>query len=264
MAVVQDGVRGLGNGAASSLPPGLAALAAGRVHEVCGSGRLAFALAMAGEARGPVLWIAEATRRDRPCPHGIARFLDPARLVLARPTGLIAALQVMEEALRSGAAPLVLAELEAAPDLTQSRRLQLAAGTGGGWGLCLVPENRLATNAAETRWRCRPLAAPGTAGTGEERRAADAHGAQEDWRPTGALQLWELVKNKRGALGAWEVSLNAATEIGRGRSVGRAAPTVTDPAAAGLAARHGADPRGGGVTPIGSIRAIGAIGSMGA
>ncbi|MEM7498998.1 MAG: hypothetical protein AAF371_13535 [Pseudomonadota bacterium] len=27
--------------------------------------------------------------------------------------------------------------------------------------------------------------------------------------PGGALQLWELVKNKRGALGAWEVSLLA-------------------------------------------------------
>ncbi|MEM9763849.1 MAG: hypothetical protein AAF968_15305, partial [Pseudomonadota bacterium] len=75
----QGGLDPVGDGkaVASPLTPGLDALAAGRVHEACGAGRLAFALALAGEGRGPVLWIADATRRDRPCPAGIARFFDP-------------------------------------------------------------------------------------------------------------------------------------------------------------------------------------------
>ncbi|MEL6769075.1 MAG: hypothetical protein AAFP17_17990 [Pseudomonadota bacterium] len=244
-----------GGAGAEPLTPGLAALAAGRVHEACGAGRLAFALALAGEGRGPVLWIADATRRDRPCPAGIARFFDPARLVLARPTGLVAALQVMEETLRSGAAPLVVAELEAAPDLTQSRRLQLAAGTGGGHGLCLVPENRLATNAAETRWRCRPLAAPlpdnaASAAAGSKIGGGGiADGTQARHGPTGALQLWELVKNKRGPLGAWEVSLD--THAGGDRR-----PDTPPHSTARRAQAAGWRTHHGGSTAIGGIRAV--------
>jgi protein ImuA len=144
---------------------------------------------------GPVLWVMDARRRDTLCPEGLARLLDPARLLLARPSGALALLQVMEEALRSGAVPLVVGDLDEAPDLTQSRRLQLAAGTGGGRALCLVPEGRLRTNAAETRWRCTPVAAP-TPGAG-------------------ALQHWEIVKNKQGRLGMWEVSLGARASAPR-------------------------------------------------
>ncbi|MEM9764056.1 MAG: hypothetical protein AAF968_16370, partial [Pseudomonadota bacterium] len=177
------------------------------------------------------------------------------RLVLARPTGLVAALQVMEEALRSGAAPLVVTELEAAPDLTQSRRLQLASGTGGGRGLCLVPENRLATNAAETRWRCRPLAAPmpdttAARATGAKGRGDGADRAMQAWSGiAGALQLWELVKNKRGPLGAWEVSLDAAA--GSHRAPGSHADDAADNAPAAPWRLHH-----GGSTAIGSIRAV--------
>ncbi len=163
-------------------------LASGRVHEATGPGRLAFALALAGRLAGPVLWVQDARTRDGLYAPGLAAFLDPARLILARPTGPLALLQATEEALRSGAVPLVVAELAEAPDLTASRRLQLAAGTGGGRGLCLVPEARLRTNAAETRWRCAPV--PGAAG----------------WD---ARQSWEIVKNKRGRLGAWEVRWQA-------------------------------------------------------
>ncbi len=152
-----------------------------RVHEATGRGRLTFALALAGGLAGPVLWVQDARTRDGLYAPGLAAFLDPARLVLARPTGPLAVLQSVEEALRSGAVPLVIAELAEAPDLTASRRLQLAAGTGGGRGLCLLPETRLRTNAAETRWRCEPVA-------GE-----------------GARQHWEILKNKRGRVGAWQV-----------------------------------------------------------
>jgi protein ImuA len=166
-------------------------LAPGRVHEATGPGRLVFALALAGRLEGPVLWVGDARLRDGLYAPGLAAFFDPARLILARPAGPLAVLQVVEEALRSGAVPLVLAELAEAPDLTASRRLQLAAGTGGGRGLCLLPEARLRSNAAETRWHCAPIAVsaavPGGAGWGN------------------APQAWEIVKDKRGRLGAWQV-----------------------------------------------------------
>ncbi len=165
--------------------PDLGFFAPARAHEATGAGRLAFALALAGRLEGAVLWVQDARGRDGLYAPGIAAFMDPARLVLARPTGALPVLQATEEALRSGAAPLVVAELAEAPDLTASRRLQLAAGTGGGRGLCLVPERRLRTNAAETRWLCEPLPGMG----------ARAEGGQR----------WEIVKNKRGRLGVWEV-----------------------------------------------------------
>lgn len=151
-----------------------------RVHEATGPGRLAFALALAGTLSGPVLWVQDARGRAQLHAPGVATFLDPARILLARPTGPLPVLQTVEEALRSGALALVIAELAEAPDLTASRRLQLAAGTGGGRGLCLIPEDRLRTNAAETRWRADPL--PGGS----------------------SLQRWEILKNKRGRLGIWQ------------------------------------------------------------
>ncbi|MFQ5566815.1 MAG: hypothetical protein ACE5EU_10695 [Paracoccaceae bacterium] len=162
--------------------PDLALIRPGRMHEATGPGRLAFAAAQAGRLAGPVLWVRERRARDTLCPQGLLPFFDPGRLVLARPTGTRAMLQVAEEALRSGAAPLVVAELVEVTDLTASRRLQLAAGAGGGRGLCLVPEARARANAAETRWHCAPI--PGG----------------------GVRQLWELVKNKRGRLGIWEIA----------------------------------------------------------
>jgi len=169
-------------------------LLAGRVHEATGAGRRVFALALAAALKGPVLWVQEAGGRDGLYAPGIAPFVAPDRLVLARPKGALACLQVMEEALRSGAVPLAVADLGAAPDLTASRRLQLAAGTGGGRGLCLIPEGRLAANAAETRWMC--MAMPG--GT--------------------ARQHWEIVKNKRGRLGQWQVTWSGERFAEAGRA----------------------------------------------
>ena len=187
--------------------PDLALIRAGRVHEATGPGRRVFAAALAGRLAGPVLWLQERRERDRLCPQGLAAFFDPARLVLARPTGGRALLQVAEEALRSGAAPLVVAELAEAPDLTQSRRLQIAAEAGasrhaGPRGLCLVPEHRTRPNAVETRWRCAPI--PPVCG--------GCDGYHADGR---ARLLWELVKNKRGQLGCWEVTLGGGAIVPR-------------------------------------------------
>ena len=175
--------------------PDLDLIRPGRMHEATGAGRRAFAAVLAGRLCGPVLWVRESRLADNLCPQGLRPFFDPARLVLARPTGSLAVLQVTEEALRSGAAPLVIAELAEAADLTASRRLQLAAGSGDGGvgdcvrGLCLLPEARARPNAAETRWLCTPIP---ESGPGER----DGRGRQ----------LWELVKNKRGRLGVWEIA----------------------------------------------------------
>lgn len=169
----------------------------GRLHEVAGDGGRAFAAALAGRLAGPVLWLQETRCPDRLCPHGLKALFDPARLILVRPVGALAVLQVFEEALRSGAAPLVVGELDRSPDLTQGRRLQLAAGTGGGRGLALVPEGGVRGGTAETRWLCRPM--PGAGG----RRGA---------------QRWEITKDKRGRPAAWDVGL------GRGAFRADAAP----------------------------------------
>lgn len=158
-------------------------LALGRVHEATGLGRRVFACGLVAELGGAVLWVQQGKQAEMIYPPGATRFFDPARLVMVRPTEHLPVLQVMEEALRSGAAPLVVGELDEAPDLTASRRLQLAAGTGGGRGLCLVPEGKLCSNAAETRWRCAPMPGGGA-----------------------ARQNWEIVKNKKGRLGQWDVA----------------------------------------------------------
>lgn len=165
-------------------------LAPARVHEAVGPGRLTFALALAGRLDGAVIWIRDLATVDALYPPGVAALVDPARLILVQAAGGLAALQLAEEALRDGAAPLVVAELRDAPDLTASRRLQLAAGTGRARGLCLVPEGRLRTNAAETRWMCMPMPGMGPGG-----------------------QHWEILKNKRGRLGTWRVRLEAGRFI---------------------------------------------------
>lgn len=168
-------------------PPLCEMLAPGRVHEATGAGRQAFAWALAAELSGAVIWVQDTKAQERPYPPGIRALADPAALIVVEPTGPLPVLQALEEALRSGAAPLVVGALERAPDLTESRRLQLAAGTGGGRGLCLVSESKLCSNAAETRWMCLPI--PG-------------HGAR---------QRWEIVKNKRGRLGQWEIDLTVGS-----------------------------------------------------
>jgi len=88
----------------------------------------------------------------------------------------------MEECLRAAPA-LVIAVLEKAANLTESRRLQLAAEAGKSIGLCLIPDAAI-SNAAETRWRSTYLPV-----------AMQRHAHQ-----------WELLKNKTGIIGRWEVA----------------------------------------------------------
>ena len=178
-----------------------------RAHEVHGAGAVFFALAQAAMGQGAVLWVRPAWQGLPILPTGAARFFDPHRLIVARtgggPEGHVDTLAVAEEGLRSGAAPLVIFEVDQPIDLTAGRRLQLAAKAGCATALAIIREG-MGSNAAQTRWHCLPCFDP-EAGDGE---------------PT--LQSWHLTKNKAGLLGRWQVRWDATRHqvqqvLGQGR-----------------------------------------------
>jgi protein ImuA len=87
--------------------------------------------------------------------HGLARMgLDPGRLLLVETRRPKDACWAMEEALRSNAGLAAVAgAIEAQPDLTMSRRLNLAADDAGTPLLLLRPPTAAGLTAALTRWR---------------------------------------------------------------------------------------------------------------
>lgn len=135
-------------------------LARAAMHEVlatspgCGAAFCALLLARTG---GTVFWIAAGREGELAWPPGLARFgLAPARLVMVRAEGWPDALWAMEEVLRCPAVTgaLLATAGDARLDLTATRRLQLAAETGGALGLLLRPDAAAAPHtAATTRWR---------------------------------------------------------------------------------------------------------------
>ena len=148
-------------------PPITQALAAdlavqrGRVHEFCGQSRIALAALVMAKSQGPVLWIHPGWTTERLSPAGLRSFADPARIIFVAAQRDDEALWAAEEALRSGAAPLVIAELTHPPALTPVRRFHLAAEAGAEaarrdgslapLGLLLVPE-RGGAQGVESRW----------------------------------------------------------------------------------------------------------------
>ncbi|MFM7346439.1 MAG: ImuA family protein [Tagaea sp.] len=108
---------------------------------------------------GPVVWIA---RRPNLTQAGLAAVgLDASRLLLVDAPRRVDALWAFEEALRCRALAAVAAEIDDV-DLTQSRRLQLAAELGGTTALLLRPPGELALpSAARTRWRIESRAGAG-------------------------------------------------------------------------------------------------------
>jgi len=173
---------------AVTLHPGVS-LRLARTHEACGPARRGFALWLAGQMQGPVLWIAPAWEVDQLHPAGLLPFLDPSRIFYIRPARTEDLLWCMEEALRSGAAPLVVVELGDPPALTPVRRLHLAAeqGTTTGrapLGLLLTPGDGGAQG-VETRWHMVPTCHDTRASWTLTRRRART-GPPASWRATQA------------------------------------------------------------------------------
>lgn len=150
----------------------------GRVHEICGAARRVLALWLAGVTGEPFIWIAPAHGTDQLTPMGMADMVDPAQALLVTPRRTDDLLACTEEALRSGAVPLVVCELPAPPPLTPVRRLHLAATEGGEvgrlpLGLLLTPGDGGAPG-VETRWHMAP--------TCDTTRPHPQHTPQPGWR----------------------------------------------------------------------------------
>ncbi len=161
-------------------PPGLAllddaSLPLSRVHEICGRARRTLAVRIAAKllaeiksppSTAPIFWITPKWERNRLNTDGLVPLLPPQSLIFLDPIRGEDILWSMEEILRSGAAPMVVADLPDPPGMTQVRRLHLAAETGAGegrfrpLGLMLTPGSGGAPG-VETRWQMEPDHTPG-------------------------------------------------------------------------------------------------------
>jgi protein ImuA len=170
-----------------------------RVHEGCGIARRTLAMMVAAALEGPVLWVQPGWAAERLHIPGVLQFIRPGRLIFVTAQRAEDLLWSMEEALRSGAAPLVVADLPGAPGLTPVRRLHLAAETGaqdGQYapvGLLLTPGDGGAQG-VESRWHMAPRHVPGLERWQLERRRARMlppkgwlveHGSDGIWRIAG-------------------------------------------------------------------------------
>ncbi len=142
------------------------ALPTARVHEVCGRARRVMALRIAAAAAGPVVWISRAHAREPLNPDGMADFCPPGAALFVTAPRDEDLLWALEESLRAGVAPVVVAELSEPPGLTPVRRLHLAAEAGAEagrtrpLGLILTPGAGGAPG-VETRYRIEPVPAGG-------------------------------------------------------------------------------------------------------
>ncbi len=129
--------------------------ARGRVHELCGPARRRFAVMIAAQTQGPVLWIRPAWTPEKLCADGMAAHLNPGRIVFTDVIRAPDILWCMEEATRSGAAPVVIAEMTEPPGLTPVRRLHLAAETSKVLPL-LLSTGEGGAQGVESRWHMAP------------------------------------------------------------------------------------------------------------
>ncbi|WP_338550598.1 ImuA family protein [Roseovarius phycicola] len=136
-------------------------LTPGRVHELCGSARHTLAMLVARATDGPVFWISAAWATDRLNPEGMCAFAEPGRFTFLTPRQPIDLLWCLEEVLRAGVVPLVVADLPSLPGLTAVRRLHLAAETGAGEGMgaplgLILTEGDGGAPGVESRWHMAP------------------------------------------------------------------------------------------------------------
>ncbi len=162
-----------------------------RVHEFCGSARRRLALRLAGALSGPVFWIRPAWGAGQLHAEGMVGLADPARFIFMTPKRAEDLLWTMEEALRAGLVPLVVADLPGPPGLTAVRRLHLAAETGAQdgqvapLGVLLTPETGGAPG-VETRWSLTPQHASGREEGWTLARLRARMQPEKSWTLTGA------------------------------------------------------------------------------
>ncbi|MEO0398066.1 MAG: hypothetical protein AAF224_01440 [Pseudomonadota bacterium] len=116
-------------------------------------------------ANQAILWISQygpTAEHGGLSPTGLQSFLGapaPPQILIVRTRRKVDALWAVEEALVSGAAGLVVADISDL-DFTASRRLTLAARRSGTPTILLCPYARQGSSAADARWRIAP--APST------------------------------------------------------------------------------------------------------
>ena len=175
----------------------------GRAHEVTGPASSSFAAIACSLAGGPALWIVERWKQERVSPVGLTQFCDPERVLMALTNTADELLATAEDALRSGAVSMVVAELGVPLSFIAGRRLQLAAEAGKTTGIFIIGDG-MGSNAAETRWHCSAAFEP------------------HDDGGDSTLYSWQLIKNKSGTCGKWRIRWD-----GNARSI-TVVPDATD------------------------------------
>jgi protein ImuA len=141
------------------------------LHEVAGpagdAARTGFAVLLAGRRPGPILWCrARHVVMEEGASYGpgMRDFgIESDRLILVDASKQADLLWAVEEGARTKGIAAVLAE-GAIPDLTASRRLQLAAEAGGGLVFVLAAGTPPQSSSALTRWRINSLPSLAEAG----------------------------------------------------------------------------------------------------
>lgn len=214
------------------------ALARGRVHEFCGPSRVMLAVLTVAAGSGPIIWAFPGWQAERLNAAGIAVHFNPGRLILARARRAEDILWTAEEVLRSGAVPVLVAELPMIPGLTPVRRLQLAAEAGAEAarhrgqlapiGLILTPqadrEDGGGAPGVDSRWHLAP--------------------APSDALMAGDSPAWVLTRQRArmAAPGAWHLT-QQMREMGEGADQKTGAPKITaSPRPIPLARDLGANP----------------------
>ena len=154
------------------------------LHEIAAAygdaAKTGFAMSLIGQRPGPVLWCRSrrtALEGGDPYGPGIAGLgLLPDRLILVEATKPADLLWAMEEGARTKGLAAVVADGVSPPDLTASRRLQLAAEAGDGLVLLMATGRQNTSSTALTRWFI---------SSASSRPEADGPG-----RPCWKIELW--------------------------------------------------------------------------